>query len=323
MDFYWQDFDHNLTEQVVNFKDNLQDNDSHVIDQLRQAILKRTCGNKMKSRPKVLLVNSFPEPILKIPKQKVLKEIPLNIFDFDELEVARQLTLIEFDFYEKILPNELFGQSWSKEKTQHRAVNVLSMISRSNNVSMWICSLILEPARVKLRAKRYSFLVRVAEQLRNLNNFSTLMAFLAAFNNSAVNRLKFTRQLIPKKLTETLKELETLMSVEGSSKRYREALHNSNPPSIPYLGTSLSDLTFIDEGNPDYINELINMGKRMLTYRVISEIQRYQQIGYSLKLVEMIAKHVRDIPSRDEKTFGGLLYESSLAREPRGAEKVP
>jgi len=223
----------------------------------------------------------------------------------------------------KILPTELFGQSWSKEKTQHRSGNILSMIARSNNVSMWLCCLILEPARVKLRAKRWSYLLRVAEQLRNLNNFSTLMSFLAAFNNSAVNRLKFTRQLISKKLTETLKELETTMSVEGSSKRYREALHSSNPPSIPYLGTYLSDLTFMDEGNPDFLNGLINMGKRMLTYRVISEIQRYQQVGYSLKPVEMIAKHVRDLPSRDEKTFSGLLYDVSMSREPRGVDKVP
>jgi hypothetical protein len=41
-----------------------------------------------------------------------------------------------------------------------------------------------------------------------------------------------------------------------------------------------------------------------------------------LKQVEMIGKHVRDIPARDEKTFGEILYETSLAREPRNAEKV-
>jgi len=187
---------------------------------------------------------------------------------------------------------------------------------------MWICYLILEPARVKLRAKRFTHLIRVAEQLRNLNNFSTLMSFLAAFNNSAVSRLKFTKQLIPKRAMDTLKELELTMSVDGSSKRYREALHNCNPPIIPYLGTYLSDLTFMDEGNPDFINGLINMGKRMLSYKTIAEIQRYQQVGYSLKKVDMISKHVQDIPHREEKTFGSLLYDTSLSREPRGVEKV-
>jgi len=251
-----------------------------------------------------------------------LNGIPLNVFDFDELEVARQLTLIEYEYYEKILPGELFGQSWSKEKTQHRSANVLSMINRSNDVSMWVAGLILEPARVKLRAKRFTTLVRIAEQLRNLNNYSTLMAFLAAINNSSVSRLRFTKQLLTRRTTETIKELEDLMSVEGSSKKYREALHKSNPPCIPYLGTYLSDLTFMDEGNPDFINGLINMGKRMLTYKVIAEIQSYQQVGYGLRVVHMIAKHVRNIPRRDEKNFSSTLYEISLAREPRHAEKV-
>lgn len=46
---------------------------------------------------------NFIESILKAPKQKVLNGIPLNVFDFDELEVARQLTLIEYEYYEKIL----------------------------------------------------------------------------------------------------------------------------------------------------------------------------------------------------------------------------
>src|SRR5690554_6781327 len=112
------------------------------------------------------------------------------------------------------------------------------------------------------------------------------------------------------------------MSVEGNSKNYRAALHNSNPPCIPYLGTYLGDLTFMDEGNPDMIHDLINMGKQMLCYGAIAEIGRYQQVQYNLKPVPMIAKHLRDIPARDEKTFDKQLYEISLSREPRGAEKV-
>lgn len=72
----------------------------------------------------------------------------------------------------------------------------------------------------------------------------------------------------------------------------------------------------------DMLNGLINMGKRMLTYKVISEMQRYQLIGYQLRQVPAIAKYIKDIPSRDEKVYGQQLYEISMSREPRGAEKV-
>jgi len=237
------------------------------------------------------------------------------------LEIARQLTLIEFEYYDKLVPTELLGQAWSKRFQS--APNVISMIQRYTAVSHWITSLIVEPARVKIRAKRYSKLVKVAERLKALNNFSTLMAFLAGFNSSSVIRLKFTRQLLPKKAQEVLIDMERLMSPEGSSKCLRDALRGCIPPCIPYIGIYLQDLTFIDDGNPDTVGNLINFGKRMLTYKVISEIQRFQQVGYPLITVQGIAKLVRDIPTREEKSYGKQLYEMSLSREPRDAEKVP
>ena len=50
-----------------------------------------------------------------------------------------------------------------------------------------------------------------------------------------------------------------------------------SPPVVPYVGLYLSDLTFIDEGNPNEINGLINFSKRMLLYEVIQQVQQYQQ----------------------------------------------
>jgi hypothetical protein len=41
-------------------------------------------------------------------------------------------------------------------------------------------------------------------------------------------------------------------------------------------GVYLTDLTFIEDGNPDYINELINFSKRSLIYTVIAKIQQFQ-----------------------------------------------
>jgi hypothetical protein len=71
-------------------------------------------------------------------------------------------------------------------------------------------------------------------------------------------------------------------------------------------------------------HKLINFGKRMLTYGVIAEIQRFQLVGYRLHLVERIGKHVKDLPPvSNEKAYAELLYQTSLLREPRGAERVP
>jgi Rap guanine nucleotide exchange factor 1 len=313
---------------VTTFADNLpieQDpRYGKLADQIRAAILKRTMGNKTVGKRGLTMslakLHQLPEPILTVPKKKVEKGIPLNLWDYDELEIARQLTIIDFMLFAEIRPQELLGQAWMKAK--HKAQNVLQMISRANDVSLWVCGLILSPARAKVRALRFAKLIRIAGCLRDLNNYSTLMAFLGGFNNSAIFRLNFTKKYIPKKEVQLLDRLEAVMAVEKSFAAYRAALHGANPPVIPYMGCYLSDLTFTDEGNPDEINGLINFGKRLLVYRCIDEIKRFQQVPYLLKQVDAVTMHVRDIPCHDE-SYDKVLYEQSMQREPRGAERVP
>lgn len=42
----------------------------------------------------------------------------------------------------------------------------------------------------------------------------------------------------------------------------REALHRCDPPCIPYLGIYLTDLSFIEEGTPDFTPDgLLNFSK--------------------------------------------------------------
>ena len=79
-------------------------------------------------------------------------------------------------------------------------------------------------------------------------------------------------------------------------------------------GTYLTDLTFIEDGNPDYIQGLINYRKRELVYSVIREIQQYQQESYTFELVN-IAHFLTELASNDENS----LYDLSLLREPRNA----
>jgi hypothetical protein len=75
-----------------------------------------------------------------------------------------------------------------------------------------------------------------------MNNYQLLMAFVSGMNNSALLRLKWTRAKVPKRALTTLKELEEMMSMEGSFKTYRAMLESSSPPCIPYVYTFLSQL---------------------------------------------------------------------------------
>jgi hypothetical protein len=69
---------------------------------------------------------------------------------------------------------------------------------------------------------------------------------------------------------------------------YRQALREADPPCVPYLGYYLTDLTFIEEGNPDLTVGLINIYKRQLVSEAILGMQQYQQIAYNFHPVPQI-----------------------------------
>jgi len=114
-----------------------------------------------------------------------------------------------------------------------------------------------------------------------------------------------------------------LMSPGSSFARYREHLRSINPPCIPFLAVYLSDLTFIDEGNPDTFPStgltVINFDKRQLVYEVISKVQLYQADYYELKKLEPLATFLEELPRFSEDT----IYKLSLFAEPRETAPPP
>jgi hypothetical protein len=91
----------------------------------------------------------------------------------------------------------------------------------------------------------------------------------------------------------------------------------------------LTDLTFIDDGNPDFrdakgkgkendghVPRIINFDKYMKTARIILEIQRFQQV-YNLidvpEIQEFLKFELNSVRDEDPNS----LYQRSLALEPR------
>lgn len=61
------------------------------------------------------------------------------------------------------------------------------------------------------------------------------MAMLAAFNTTAVNRLKTTFMGVKKKSMKVLKQLGELFDSSGSYKNYRAVLEKTQGPAVPYM----------------------------------------------------------------------------------------
>ena len=106
------------------------------------------------------------------------------------------------------------------------------------------------------------------------------------------------------------------MTTNDNWKAYRNTLKTRDPPCLPYLGLYFTDLTFIEDGNPDFLDKegsIINFVKCQHLSTVIQDIQQYQQRMYYFQEVKMIQNFfsVLAVKTEDE------LYEISLEVEPR------
>ncbi|GAM22694.1 hypothetical protein SAMD00019534_058690 [Acytostelium subglobosum LB1] len=316
----FSEFNDKLIQNIKSFVEVLKHDNLALANRIMQTLnskIKGIGGEDDEEDKKSKIVFTMPAPEPKVPKN--IWSTSLTIFDVDEEEVARQLTLIDFEIFSSIKPSELLNQSWNKPKLRHRSPNVMLIINRFNEISQWVASIILSFDKVKDRARVMSKIVKIAEYLmKPLNNFNTSMAILSGLNAASVHRLKFTKEEMPKHIQVTLADLQGQLSSAQAYKTYRDILAKSNPPCLPYLGVCLTDLTFIEEGNPDLIKGFINFSKRKLIYNAIFTVQSFQNTRYNLHPVYQISKLLRVLKPRiDEED----LYRRSLKFEPRNKER--
>ncbi|CAG8523560.1 11449_t:CDS:2, partial [Acaulospora colombiana] len=173
-------------------------------------------------------------------------------------------------------------------------------------ITGWVAESILNQPEIKKRCSLIKHFVAVAEKCRVLNNFNSLTAIISGLNSAPIHRLKRTWEMVS--------AFDMMTSMIDISESHGDVTIDN----FTIAGVYLTDLTFIEDGNPNIIKksrQLINFSKRMKTAEVIREIQQYQSIPYSLTPVQdiiiFIQSHLQD--SKDVAD----LYSQSLSMEPR------
>lgn len=308
------DFSEKLWHVLRNFAQNKVERHNPQLGKSLRKIIDRAQQGKSQMRAPV--VHHDP----KVPRN--VCSPALSYLDIDIDELACQLSLLDFADYQAIRPVELLNLGWSKPRLRHRSPHVNSMANRFNAVSLWCTERIMEEPRTKDRAKIITRLIRLAKALRKLNNFDMALAVLSGLNESSVSRLKQTWELISNQDTEAMGSLDKLFSNDNNRQMYRDTVRRAEPPILPYLGYFLSELTFIEDGNPDVVaGGLINVYKRHLVSETIRHLQTYQQVPYPYHPVPQIqALFQRELLAEDLKRIKDRLFIQSLEHEPRHKE---
>jgi hypothetical protein len=252
-----------------------------------------------------------------------------SILEFDPLELARQLTIKEMNIFCSISPEELLGSEWTK-RSGSNAVNVRAMSTLSTDLSNLVADTILQYDDAKKRAVIIKHWIKIAHKCLELNNYDSLMAIICSLNSSTIVRLKRTWEVVSVRRKDMLKGLQAIVEPDKNYAVLRRRLNDHVPPCLPFVGTYLTDLTFVDAGNPatkqlpgigdEEGMSVINFDKHTRTAKIIGELQRFQ-IPYRLaevpELQEWLQAQIVRVKSCSEHENVQQYYRKSLLLEPR------
>ena len=241
-----------------------------------------------------------------------------DIRDISPIELARQLTLMRYAVFKDIRPCEFCNLAWTKKDAIRRAPNIVKVIKDFNHMGSLVTCTVLSQSEAKMRTKYMQYFLNVAQECRDLRNYSTTMEITAALAAAPLARLN---KSWTNKMRDQFRDLEKLMLANFAE--LRSITTNAAPPCIPYLGLYFTDLVFIEEGNPNYLKDapnLVNWEKCLMSYNAVQEIQRFQPFSFVLNPCASIQTWLTNILSASNMS-DTQAYQMSLTLEPRESKK--
>ncbi|KAL5502459.1 hypothetical protein EMCRGX_G009237 [Ephydatia muelleri] len=161
----------------------------------------------------------------------------------------------------------------------------LSALQLHIEVGNWVVHCILQHRELDERVTAVHQFILIAKQCLEFNNYSSVMAVVVAGLGSApIRRLHKTWEGVSKYHVDLFKEVDLLLES--------------------------GDLTFICDGNPDYLRGgLINVHKRRQVYSKVEEIKRLQRDAYNFQPVLEMQNYFTQYRLTSDDELHSLAHE--------------
>uniref|UniRef100_A0A7N6BW28 Rap guanine nucleotide exchange factor (GEF) 3 n=1 Tax=Anabas testudineus TaxID=64144 RepID=A0A7N6BW28_ANATE len=197
-------------------------------------------------------------------------------------DIANELTNYDWELFTAMHEVELVYYIFGRHKFQGAiTANLERFVRRFNEVQYWVVTelcLCEDLVKRALLLKKFIKIAAVLKEQRNLNSFFAVMFGLS---NSAVQRLYKTWERIPSKIKRIYCAYERLMDPSRNHRAYRLTVAKLSPPYIPFMPLLLKDVTFIHEGNPNYVDKLVNFEKMRMIAKTVKIVRGCRSQPYS------------------------------------------
>ncbi|KAK7504449.1 hypothetical protein BaRGS_00004315 [Batillaria attramentaria] len=252
-----------------------------------------------------------PPPVNPVQSIDLSSNTP-DLLSFKSGDIAEQMTLLDAQLFQQIeIPEVLL---WARVQSEEQSPHLTTFTEHFNKMSYWCRTRILTQEDPKEREKYLMKFIKIMRWLRKLKNFNSYLAILSALDSAPVRRLEWQKQNI-----EALQEFCQLIDSSSSFRAYRQALAETEPPCIPYLGLILQDLTFINIGNQDMLPDgSINFAKRWQQFNILDSMRRFKTSHYGFKRNDKIQALMNNF---DEYLGEEILWQMSQKIKPRPTHK--
>ncbi|XP_061820599.1 ras guanyl-releasing protein 3 isoform X1 [Nerophis lumbriciformis] len=255
-------------------------------------------------------------------KKQMKKGKASLLFDhLKPIELAEHLTFLEFKSFRRISFPDY------KSYVVHGCLVDNPTLERSialfNGVSQWVQLMVLSKLTPPTRAEVITKYIHVAQKLRQLQNFNTLMAVVGGLSHSSISRLKETQSHLSADVVKMWREMTELVSYNNNYSCYRKAFSECHGFKIPILGVHLKDLIAVHVVFPDWAEDSnkVNLVKMQQLYVTFNELVSLQsavaQVEPNMDLIYLLTLSLDLYYTEDE------IYELSLLREPRNPKSLP
>uniref|UniRef100_H2MLQ4 Rap guanine nucleotide exchange factor 3 n=1 Tax=Oryzias latipes TaxID=8090 RepID=H2MLQ4_ORYLA len=165
-------------------------------------------------------------------------------------DMAAELTNFDWELFTAVHEVELVYYIFGRNKFPGAiTANLERFVRHFNKLQYWVVTELCLCEDLMKRALLLKKFIKIASVLKEQKNLNSFFAVMFGLSNSAVQR-----------------------EYQIWNVAYRLAVAKLNPPYIPFMPLLLKDMTFIHEGNPSYVDKLVNFEKMGVLCQIHSRV---------------------------------------------------